>query len=268
MKLANKIAIVTGGAGGMGQAASVLFAREGAKVAVVDLQEDACRQTIDQIRALGGTAIAIGADITRTADVKRIVDRTLAELGPPTVLFNNAGADTEGKLPMIEIDEAAFDRAVEVNLKGPWLVMKYVVPHMIAAGGGAIVNTASIGAFLAVSTAGYCAAKAGVVALTRVAAVELARFNIRVNALCPGATLSPMALKQREEMAARGMPTSNDMIKRMGVMGRLADPMEMAKMALFLACDDSSFATGAPFINDGGWLAQSCVETRSAADRA
>ena len=108
---------------------------------------------------------------------------------------------------MIDISEEAFDRTVEVNLKGPWLMMKYVVPHMIEAGGGSIINTASIGAFIAVSTAGYCAAKAGVVAMTRVAAVELGRYKIRVNALCPGATQTPMATQQRAELAARGIET-------------------------------------------------------------
>lgn len=263
MRLENKIAIITGAAGGMGQASAILFAREGAKVAVNDLTEDACGDTVRQIREEGGTAIAIGADITRTDDVKRIAARTVSELGLPNILFNNAGADTEGKRPTIHISEEAFDRAVEVNLKGPWLMMKYVVPEMIKAGGGSIVNTASIGAFIAASTAGYCAAKAGVVAMTRVAAVELARHNIRVNALCPGATESPMALAQRKEMEARGMTTSAQMIGRMGVMGRMADPMEMAKMALFLASDESSFATGAPFINDAGWMAMSGVETKA-----
>jgi len=263
MKLANKIAIITGAAGGMGQAAAILFAREGAKVALVDLTESAVAPTVDEITKQGGKAIAIGADITRTDDVKRIAERTVAELGLPNVLFNNAGVDTEGKRPLIDISEEAFDRTVEVNLKGPWLMMKYVVPHMIEAGGGSIINTASIGAFIAVSTAGYCAAKAGVVAMTRVAAVELGRYKIRVNALCPGATRTPMAAQQRAEMAARGMSTSSRSIDRMLVLGRMGEPEDMAKMALFLASDDSSYATGAPFIIDGGWMSFGGVETRS-----
>jgi NAD(P)-dependent dehydrogenase (short-subunit alcohol dehydrogenase family) len=267
MRLKDKIAIITGAAGGMGQASAVLFAREGAKIAVIDLKEEATQETVQMIRSEGGTAIGIGADITRTEDVKRFVEQTVRELGLPNILFNNAGADTEGKLPMIEISEEAFDRAVEVNLKGPWLVMKYAVPRMIEAGGGSIINTASIGAFSAVSSTGYCAAKAGVVAMTRVAAAELARFNIRVNSLCPGATLSPMALQQRKEMAERGMPSGQSVLKNLIPMGRMAEAMEMAKMALFLASDDSSYATGAPFIVDGGWMAFGGVETRSADGR-
>jgi 3-oxoacyl-[acyl-carrier protein] reductase len=263
MKLANKICIITGAAGGMGEASAVLFAREGAKVAVVDLEEAAAQRTVEKIAAANGEAIAIGADVTRRDDVKRIVDRTTSELGLPNVLFNNAGVDLEDKRPLLEISEEAFDRTVEVNLKGPWLMMKYVVPRMIEAGGGSIINTASIGAFIAVSTAGYCASKAGVVALTRVAAVELGRFNIRVNALCPGATTGPMAAQQRALLEARGVKIDPNAINRMSVLGRMAEPVEMAKMALFLASDDSSFATGSPFVNDGGWTSIGGVSTKS-----
>jgi NAD(P)-dependent dehydrogenase (short-subunit alcohol dehydrogenase family) len=263
MKLANKIAIITGAAGGMGQATAILFAREGAKVAVIDLEEGMAQPTVKQIIDEGGQAIAVGCDVTRRSDVQAMVERTVAELGLPNILHNNAGADTEGKRPMIDISEEAFDRAIAVNLKGPWLVMKYVVPHMIKAGGGSIINTASIGAFIAASTAGYCAAKAGVVAMTRVAAVELGRYNIRVNALCPGATMTPMAAQQRAEQAARGFPYDPKALERLSVLGRMAEPIEMARMALFLASDDSSYATGVPFINDGGWTSIGGVETRS-----
>lgn len=260
MKLEGKVAIVTGAAGGMGEATAILFAREGAKVAVVDLVEEAAQPTVQKIRDEGGTAIAIGADVTRSADVARIVARTLAELGPPTVLVNHAGVDTEGNLPLHEVSEEAFDRVVEVNLKGPWLTMKHVVPHMIAAGGGTIVNTASIGAFIAALTAGYCASKAGLVALSRVGAVQLARHNIRVNSLCPGATTSPMTEKELQALKDHGLfdPQS---IYRMSALGRMADPMEQAKATLFLACDDSSFVTGAPLIVDGGWTSLSGVAT-------
>lgn len=239
-----------------------MFAKEGARVACIDLSEQNNADTMAQIAAIGGTAISIGADVTRTADVERIVARTVTELGLPNILFNNAGADTEDKQSILKIDEAAFDRVVEVNLKGPWLMIKHVAPKMIEAGGGSIINTASIGAFIAASSAGYCASKAGLVGLTKVAAVELARHGIRVNTLCPGATETPMAKHQRMEMEKAGMPTSNAIIDRMGVLGRLAEPDEMAKMALFLASDESSFATGADFVNDGGWLAMSGLPTQ------
>jgi NAD(P)-dependent dehydrogenase (short-subunit alcohol dehydrogenase family) len=262
MRLTGKIAIITGAAGGMGEASALLFAREGAKIAAVDLDEARVRPVAEAIRATGGTAIAIGADVSRTADVERIVERTVAELGLPNVLFNNAGVDTENKQSILDISEEAFDRVVEVNLKGVWLMIKHVAPRMIEAGGGSIVNTASIGAFTVCSTAGYCASKAGVVMLSKVAAVELGRHGIRVNALCPGATETPMARHQREEMLKRGMAISNEIIDRLGVLGRMAQPEEMAKMALFLASDEASFATGAAFNNDAGWTAMSGISVQ------
>lgn len=260
MKLQGKVAIVTGAAGGMGEATAVLFAREGAKVAVVDLKEEAALSTVQQIRDEGGTAIALGADVTCTADVERIVARTVGELGSPTVLVNHAGVDTEGNLPLHEVSETAFDRVVEVNLKGPWLMMKHVVPHMIAAGGGSIVNTASVGAFIAALTAGYCASKAGLVALSRVGAVQLARYNIRVNSLCPGATMSPMTERELQALKDHGL-FDPQAIHRMSALGRMAEPMEQAKATLFLACDDSSFVTGIPLVVDGGWTSLSGVAT-------
>ena len=263
MRLAGKIAIITGTAGGIGEAAALLFAREGAAVAAVDLEEARVAPVVEAIRANGGRAIAIGADISRTADVQRIVNRTVTELGLPTILFNNAGVDSEGKRALIDIDEAAFDRVIEVNLKGTWLMIKHTAPKMIEAGGGSIINTASIGAFMAASSAGYCASKAGIVGLTKVAAVELGKHKIRVNTLCPGATETPMAGHQRAKMEAKGLPTSNSIIDRMGVFGRMAQPEEMAKMALFLASDEASFATGADFINDAGWMAMSGVSMHS-----
>ena len=263
MRLAGRVAIITGAAGGMGEASALLFAQEGAKVAAVDLDEARVQPVVERIRAAGGTGIAIGADITRAADIERLVDRTVAELGLPTVLFNNAGVDTENKQSILDISEEAFDRVVEVNLKSVWLMTKHVAPKMIEAGGGSIINTASIAAFIVAGTAGYCASKAGAVALSKVAAVELGKHNIRVNALCPGATETPMARHQREEMIKAGLPTSNELINRMGVLGRMAEPEEMARMALFLVSDEASFATGATFNNDAGWTAMSGISVQS-----
>jgi NAD(P)-dependent dehydrogenase (short-subunit alcohol dehydrogenase family) len=259
LKLEGKVAIVTGGAGGIGEATALLFADQGASVAVVDLTEEAAERTSHKIENLGGSAIPIGADVTVSADVRRIMERTAAEFGAPNILVNNAGVDLEGRNNIVDVAEEAFDRTVEVNLKGPWLMIKHVIPHMMAAGGGAIVNTASLAAFFAASSAGYCASKAGLVAMTRVAAVELGRHNIRVNTLVPGATETPMARKEREKLEAQGRPTDENMIHRMSVLGRMATADEMAKAALFLVSDDSSFATGAPFIIDGGWTSLSGV---------
>jgi NAD(P)-dependent dehydrogenase (short-subunit alcohol dehydrogenase family) len=256
MRLANKVAMITGAGAGMGEATALLFAREGAKVAVIDINEADARRVADQINAGGGKAIAITGDITKTDDVKAMVARTIAELGTPNILHNNAGVQTEGKRTLIDVTEEAFDRCIEVNLKAPWLMMKYVAPHMIEAGGGSIVNTASIGAYLAVGSVGYCSAKGGLVAMTRVAASELGRYNIRVNALCPGATETPMAVKTAADLAARGIKSPRFSVLN----GRKARAEEMAYMALFLASDESSYATGASFINDGGWMTMSGLD--------
>ena len=261
MKLENKVAIVTGAAGGIGEATAILFAQEGATLAAVDLKEETAARTVAKIRDAGGKAIAIGADISVTADVRRIMERAVAELGLPSILINNAGVDREGRIDIVDVSEEDFDRTIEVNIKGTWLMMKYAIPHMIAAGGGSIVNVASLAAFFAASSAGYCASKAGVVAMSRVAAVELGRHNIRVNSLCPGATATPMAREEGEKLKALGKETSETMINRMSVLGRFATPLEQAKAALFLASEDGSFASGAPFIIDGGWTSLAGVRS-------
>lgn len=260
MKLMVRVVIVTGAAGGMGEASAILFAQEGAHVALVDLQEEAANAVAETVRAAGGTAIAIGADVSQASDVERAVARTVRELGTPTILFNNAGIDTEAKQPLHQVSEEAFDRVLEVNLKGPWLMMKHVVPHMIAAVGGSIVNTASIGAFIAALTAGYCASKAKLVALSRVGAVQLAQHGIRVNSLGPGATMSPLTHRELDEMEAHGLVDAG-MINRMSALDRFAEPIEQAKAALFLASDDPSFVTGAPLIVVGGWTSLAGVAT-------
>jgi NAD(P)-dependent dehydrogenase (short-subunit alcohol dehydrogenase family) len=261
-KLAGKVAIVTGAGAGIGEASAALFASEGAKVVVVDLLEDRANAAVEQITASGGLAVAVAADVSRPDDVQRILARTMAVFGRPTILFNNAGVNQEKRRPLMLIPDEDFDRTVAVNLKGPFLMMKHVAPLMIEAGGGSIVNTASLAAFDNVSTAGYSASKAGLVAMTRVAAAELGPFNIRVNALCPGATETPLAASQREDLKARGLPAADELMMKVSPLQRLGTAAEMARVALFLASNDSSYATGQPFIVDGGWMLYAGVEKR------
>jgi 3-oxoacyl-[acyl-carrier protein] reductase len=248
MKLANKVALITGAGSGMGKSAALIFAVEGAKVAAVDVAEAQVNETVAEIAKRGGDAIAIRADVSKSEDVKRMIDDTVAKFGGLNIMYNNAGIEGESNF-MSNMTEDQFDRVIAINLRGVFLGMKYALPHLIKAGGGSIINQASIAGMIAVrGGAAYSASKAGVIALTRVAALEYGRYNIRVNAICPGAIETPMAQRIRQ-----GQPPNPKAIQRISVLGRMAEPEEIAKVALFLASDDSSFATGAPFVIDGGW---------------
>lgn len=247
MKLANKIALITGAGSGMGRAAALLFAQEGAKIACADIDEKSAAETAKTIERDGGKAIALKADVSKSADVRAMIAAAVEKLGPLNVLYNNAGIEgTSNFLALMPEDD--FDRVIAINLRGVWLGMKYALPHMIKNGGGSIINTASVAGLVAIkSAAGYCAAKAGVIALTRVAALEYGRYNIRVNAICPGAIDTPMVRR------VQGEGGLGEGVRRVSVLERIGKPEEIAKTALFLASDDSSFATGAPFVIDGGW---------------
>jgi NAD(P)-dependent dehydrogenase (short-subunit alcohol dehydrogenase family) len=248
MKLDGKIALITGAGSGMGKATALLFAREGAKIAAVDLNDRAAAETAAEIEHNGGQAVAIRADVSTEADASQMVDATIRRFGTPGVLFNNAGIEGESAF-IAKMTAEAFDRVIAINLRGVFLGMKYVLPHMVDAGGGSIINQASIAGMVAVrGGVAYCAAKAGVIAMTRVAALEYARYNIRVNCICPGGIETAMAKRIR-----RGAEPDPKAVSRISVLGRMGQPEEIANMALFLASNDSSFATGAPFVVDGGW---------------
>jgi 3-oxoacyl-[acyl-carrier protein] reductase len=248
MKLANKVAIITGAGSGMGKTAAKLFAAEGAKIAAADITEGPVKETVAEITKAGGEALAIRADVSKAPDVKRMVDEAIAKFGTLDIIYNNAGIEGDSAF-LSNMTEEQFDRVIAINLRGVFLGMKFALPHMMKARSGSIINTASIAALVAIkgSTA-YAAAKAGVIAMTRVAALEYGRYNIRVNAICPGAIETPMA-----ERVRGGVAPNPAAIKRISLLERMARPEEIAKVALFLASDDASFATGAPFIIDGGW---------------
>jgi NAD(P)-dependent dehydrogenase (short-subunit alcohol dehydrogenase family) len=248
MKLANKIALITGAGSGMGRAAAQLFAKEGAKVAVIDVNRDSADDTVERIKSEGGNAFAFKADVSKSSDAQAMVDETIKHLGVPNVVYNNAGIEGEGAF-MAQLSEEGFDRVIAINLRGVWLGMKFSLPHMIKNGGGSIINTASIAGMVGIKGAtAYCAAKAGVLALTRVAALEYGRYNIRVNAICPGVIDTPMVSRISDEAGVTAQANA-----RTSFFGRVGKPEEIAHTALFLASDDCTFATGAPFIIDGGW---------------
>jgi len=253
MKLANKVALITGAGSGMGRVGAQLFAQEGAKVVAVDLDQRSAAETARAIESAGGEAIALRADVSNSEDARAMVTAALDKFGGLDVVYNNAGIEGETAF-MAQLSEDAFDRVIAVNLRGVWLGMKYALPHLMKRGGGSIINTASVAGLVGIrGSAAYSAAKAGVIALTRVAALEYGRYNIRVNCICPGTIDTPMV--RRIHGVGSGELPPRAVGPAAAVLGRAAQPEEIARMALFLASDDSSFATGAPFIVDGGWTA-------------
>jgi NAD(P)-dependent dehydrogenase (short-subunit alcohol dehydrogenase family) len=248
-RLKDKVALITGGASGIGRATSLLFAREGAHVVVVDVAIEGGNETARQIAAAGGAATFVKADVAISREVRGFIEATLTAHGRLDVLFNNAGI--EGPAAKIaDYDEDDWARVVAIDLTAVFLAMKHAIPHMVRQGGGAIISTASVAGLVGFpGSAAYAAAKAGVVNLTRLAAVEYARHNVRVNCICPGIIDTPMAGRvlggQRDERLNRLQPV-----------GRFGRPEDIASAALFLASDESSFANGAPFIIDGGYVAR------------
>lgn len=247
-RLDGKVALITGAGNGMGQVASVLFAREGARIVVADFSEAGGAETVAAVEAVGGEAAFVKVDVANADQVEAMISFAMNQFGALNVLYNNAGIFPADDGGATETPEPTWDRVMEVNLKGVWLGCKYGIPAMLESGGGSIVNVASFVALMGAATAqiAYTASKGGVLAMTREIAVEYGRRNIRANSLCPGPIATPMleALMSDPERKARRIVHIP--------MGRLGQAEELAKAALFLASDDSSFMTGSQLVVDGG----------------
>ena len=247
--LDGKVALVTGGAMGIGRTASQVFAREGARVVVVDIVVEEGEETTRLIKETGGDALFVRCDVTNAKDVEAMVKKTVDAYGCLDCAFNNAGIAIPGSTA--ECSEEDWDRVLSVNLKGVWLCMKYEISQMLAQGGGAIVNTSSAGGLIGTpGIAAYTASKHGVVGLTRTAALELVTAGIRVNAVCPGSVPTPMLdpVVNHPEMKA--------MLESKHPMGRFATTEEVAEAVVWLCSDRASYVTGVAFPVDGGVTAQ------------
>jgi len=252
MRLQDKVALITGGTSGIGEAVAELFAREGAKVVITGRNESRGQAVTARIIGSGGQAIFVRTDVRKAAECKRAVDETLRSFGRLDILFNNAGVF----FPHTTLDcsEEEWDLQIDVNLKGTFLMSKYALEPMLAQGQGVIINNSSgWGLVGGDKAAAYCASKGGVVLLTKAMAIDHGRQGIRVNCICPGDVDTPML---PEDARLRGLDWKTYLAGcENRPMGRIGTPEEIAKAVLFLASDDSSFMTGAALVVDGGGTA-------------
>jgi NAD(P)-dependent dehydrogenase (short-subunit alcohol dehydrogenase family) len=245
----NKVALVTGASFGIGRATAILFAHKGAKVVLVDWQENS--ETLEAITAFGGEATFIKCDVSQLSEVQKMIQKTISVYGRLDFAFNNAGI--EGTSATItECTEENWDKTIGINLKGIWGCMKYEIPEMLKNGNGAIVNCASIAGLVGyVGLPAYVASKHGVIGLTKTAALENAKLGIRVNAVCPGAIKTPMIdrlTNNKKEVEAQYAAQEP--------IGRLGNPNEVANAVIWLCSEAASFVTGHAMAVDGGWTAQ------------
>jgi NAD(P)-dependent dehydrogenase (short-subunit alcohol dehydrogenase family) len=254
MKLKDRVAVVTGGAMGIGEATARLFAAEGAQIAIADVADEAGQRVACELLAAGGRAAFYHVDVRQAEDVSRLVARTVEAFGGVDILVNNAGVALAKSTTDTTREE--WERVIGINLTGAWLCARAVIPIMVERGGGAIVNVASNAGLVGFpNLAAYCASKGGMVQLTKAMALDCARHHIRVNALCPGHTRTPMG---DGFVAAQADPQAfvREFINVLHPIGRMAEAAEVARAILFLASDDASFITGSIVAADGGYTAR------------
>lgn len=247
MRLEGKVAIVTGVSSevGIGRAIAGLFAKEGARLALADIDEAGGKQAAESIRQHGGQAVFCRTDISRSDDVERLVKTSTDAFGAVHILVNNA-AHMKDSAAATDLTEEQWDRSINITLKGSFLCAKHAVPEMKRSGGGSIVNISSVGGLVGFGgDAAYCSAKGGIIQLTKSLAIDYGRYNIRVNAICPGPIETSISPKEGEELYEYQIA--------MTVLGRRGRPLDVAYAALFLASDESAFITGSNLVVDGGW---------------
>jgi NAD(P)-dependent dehydrogenase (short-subunit alcohol dehydrogenase family) len=251
--LDGKVALVTGGASGIGRATALTLAREGAKLVIADMNEDGGQQTVHMLTENGAQATFVRVDVTQATEIEAMISKTVATYGRLDCAHNNAGIAGRIRAPLHECPEDVWDQVLNVNLKGVWLCMKYEIIQMLKQGSGAIVNTASIMGLVGSwsGTSPYNASKHGVVGLTKTAALEYAKSGIRVNAVCPGYIRTPLI-----EAALTIRPEMEEQIVSRHPVGRMGHPEEIAAAVAWLCSDAASFVTGHTMTVDGGYVAQ------------
>lgn len=251
MRLKGRVAIITGGNSGIDRATALLFAREGAKVVVAGRNAARGKKVVDEITEHGGRAIFVKTDVSKSSDARAMVEKTIATFGRVDILFNNAALSPVGTV--LTTSEKEWREVIDTNINGTFLCTRYALPHMIKQKRGVIINTGSINSLMAMrDEAAYDASKGGVLMLTRATAMDFAKDNVRVNCICPGAIETPM-LRDIPSKAPNPKEAEAELARK-HTLGRIGDPEEVAKVALFLASDDSSFVTGSVVAVDGGML--------------
>jgi NAD(P)-dependent dehydrogenase (short-subunit alcohol dehydrogenase family) len=250
--LKDKVVIVTGGASGIGRATALLFSREGATVAIVDIDDPNGQAVVQSIVDSGGKAVFLRCDVTKTVECRSVVNRVLKEYGKISVLFNNVGIIRRASV--VDTTEEEWDRVMDTNVKSVFIFSKYVIPVMTEAGGGVIINTASgWGIMGGQKAASYCASKGAVVLLTKAMALDHGPQNIRVNCICPGDTETPLLISEARQL---GIPREEFLEEaKQRPLQRIGRPEEIANAVLFLASDAASYVTGTALVVDGGGLA-------------
>ena len=246
-----KVALVTGGASGIGRATALTFAREGAKLVIADMHEDGGQQTVHLITEKGGEAIFVRTDVSKAVEVQALISKAVETYGRLDCAHNNAGIAGGLRARTADYPEDRWHQVIAVNLTGVWLCMKYEIPQMLSQGGGAIVNTASAAGLVGTrGTSAYVASKHGVVGLTKTAALEYAQQGIRVNCVCPGAIQTPMTDRAWSDPERRARVIASEPV------GRIGNPEEIAEAVVWLCSDAASFVTGHTMTVDGGYVAQ------------
>ena len=252
MDFTGKCAVLTGGSGGIGRETSLSFAKAGAKLVIVDVNGEAAEAVAEEIKSMGGEAIAIAADVTKSSDVQNYVKQAVDTFGTIDLFFNNAGI--EGDLtPLVDYDEHLFDRVMAVNVRGVFLGLKYVLPVMVSKGSGSVVNTASVAGLVGTpNMSTYCASKHAVLGFVRSVSGEVARSGVRVNAVCPG----PVQTRMIDDVARKISPDDPEGVKARYTeaipSGRYSTAEEIANVVLFLCSDGAANVTGMNFTIDGG----------------